>query len=70
MTAPTATRLLDNYVAGAWTPASADAEALDVTNPATGDVLARVRRGARIAVALPRKRPADDVGRVDLAIRG
>jgi malonate-semialdehyde dehydrogenase (acetylating)/methylmalonate-semialdehyde dehydrogenase len=42
MTAPTATRLLDNYVAGAWTPASADAEALDVTNPATGDVLARV----------------------------
>jgi malonate-semialdehyde dehydrogenase (acetylating)/methylmalonate-semialdehyde dehydrogenase len=42
MTAPTATRLIDNYVDGAWTPASADAEALDVTNPATGDVLARV----------------------------
>jgi malonate-semialdehyde dehydrogenase (acetylating)/methylmalonate-semialdehyde dehydrogenase len=42
MTAPTATRLLDNYVAGAWTPAAADAEALDVTNPATGEVLARV----------------------------
>jgi malonate-semialdehyde dehydrogenase (acetylating)/methylmalonate-semialdehyde dehydrogenase len=36
------TRLLDNYVAGRWTPASAAAEALDVTNPATGDVLARV----------------------------
>jgi malonate-semialdehyde dehydrogenase (acetylating) / methylmalonate-semialdehyde dehydrogenase len=42
MTAPTATRLLDNYVAGAWTPASSGAEALDVTNPASGDVLARV----------------------------
>jgi malonate-semialdehyde dehydrogenase (acetylating)/methylmalonate-semialdehyde dehydrogenase len=42
MTAPTATRLIDNYVAGAWTPAAADAEALDVTNPATGEVLARV----------------------------
>jgi malonate-semialdehyde dehydrogenase (acetylating)/methylmalonate-semialdehyde dehydrogenase len=42
MTAPTATRLLDNYIGGSWTPAAADAEALDVTNPATGDVLARV----------------------------
>jgi malonate-semialdehyde dehydrogenase (acetylating) / methylmalonate-semialdehyde dehydrogenase len=42
MTAPTATRVLDNYVAGAWTPAAADADALDVTNPATGEVLARV----------------------------
>src|SRR5688500_8628192 len=42
MTAPTATRLLENYVGGAWTPAAADAEALDVTNPATGEVLARV----------------------------
>jgi malonate-semialdehyde dehydrogenase (acetylating) / methylmalonate-semialdehyde dehydrogenase len=38
----TATRLLDNYVAGAWTPAQAASEALDVTNPATGEVLARV----------------------------
>jgi malonate-semialdehyde dehydrogenase (acetylating)/methylmalonate-semialdehyde dehydrogenase len=37
----TATRLLDNYVAGRWTPA-ASSEALDVTNPATGEVLARV----------------------------
>jgi malonate-semialdehyde dehydrogenase (acetylating)/methylmalonate-semialdehyde dehydrogenase len=37
----TATRVLDNYVAGAWTPASAH-EQLDVTNPATGEVLARV----------------------------
>src|SRR6185436_11046289 len=32
----------DNYVAGAWTPASAASEALDVTNPATGEALARV----------------------------
>jgi malonate-semialdehyde dehydrogenase (acetylating)/methylmalonate-semialdehyde dehydrogenase len=38
----TATRLLDNYIGGQWTPASAATEALDVTNPATGDVLARV----------------------------
>jgi malonate-semialdehyde dehydrogenase (acetylating)/methylmalonate-semialdehyde dehydrogenase len=41
MTAPTATRLLDNYVAGRWTPATA-ADALDVVNPATSEVLARV----------------------------
>jgi malonate-semialdehyde dehydrogenase (acetylating) / methylmalonate-semialdehyde dehydrogenase len=39
-TAPT-TRLLDNYIAGRWTPATAD-DALDVTNPATSEVLARV----------------------------
>src|ERR671933_2330951 len=38
----TATRLLDNYVAGAWTPASDASDALDVTNPATGELLARV----------------------------
>src|SRR3954467_8397564 len=38
----TATRLLDNYVSGAWTPATAAADALDVTNPATSEVLARV----------------------------
>src|SRR3954449_3157294 len=38
----TATRLLDNYVAGAWTPATGASEALDVTNPASGEVLARV----------------------------
>jgi malonate-semialdehyde dehydrogenase (acetylating)/methylmalonate-semialdehyde dehydrogenase len=34
-------RLIDNYVGGQWTPASGTDE-LDVTNPATGDVLARV----------------------------
>jgi len=37
----TATRLLDNYIAGRWTPATSGEE-LDVTNPATGEVLARV----------------------------
>src|SRR3954454_517677 len=36
----TATRLLDNYVGGAWTPATSR-EALDVTHPANGEVLAR-----------------------------
>jgi malonate-semialdehyde dehydrogenase (acetylating) / methylmalonate-semialdehyde dehydrogenase len=36
-----ATRVLDNYIGGAWTPAGAS-EQLDVTNPANGDVLARV----------------------------
>jgi malonate-semialdehyde dehydrogenase (acetylating) / methylmalonate-semialdehyde dehydrogenase len=40
--AVTATRLLDNYIAGRWTPAEDATEILDVTNPATGDVLARV----------------------------
>jgi malonate-semialdehyde dehydrogenase (acetylating) / methylmalonate-semialdehyde dehydrogenase len=38
----TATRLLDNYIAGRWTPARAATEVLDVTNPATGATLARV----------------------------
>jgi malonate-semialdehyde dehydrogenase (acetylating) / methylmalonate-semialdehyde dehydrogenase len=38
----TTTRLLDNYVAGRWTPAAAATGELDVTNPATGGVLARV----------------------------
>jgi malonate-semialdehyde dehydrogenase (acetylating) / methylmalonate-semialdehyde dehydrogenase len=37
----TSVRLIDNYVAGQWTPASGTDE-LDVTNPATGEVLARV----------------------------
>src|SRR5215210_8047408 len=34
-------RILDNYVGGSWTP-SGSPEQLDVTNPANGDVLARV----------------------------
>src|SRR5262245_60524369 len=39
---PPTTRVLDNYVAGAWTAPTAATDALDVTNPATGAVLARV----------------------------
>jgi malonate-semialdehyde dehydrogenase (acetylating) / methylmalonate-semialdehyde dehydrogenase len=72
MTAPTATRLLDNYIGGAWTPAASDADALDVTNPATGEVLARVPlsaagdldaavRAAR--AALPEWRAVSVIGR-------
>ena len=38
----TTTRLLDNYIGGEWTPATAATDVLDVTNPATGEVLARV----------------------------
>jgi malonate-semialdehyde dehydrogenase (acetylating) / methylmalonate-semialdehyde dehydrogenase len=38
----TATRLLDNYIDGEWTPARAATGVLDVTKPATGEVLARV----------------------------
>jgi malonate-semialdehyde dehydrogenase (acetylating)/methylmalonate-semialdehyde dehydrogenase len=38
----TATRLLDNYIDGEWTPAQAATGELDVLNPANGEVLARV----------------------------
>ncbi len=38
----TTTRLLENYIAGRWTPAAAATGELDVTNPATGEILARV----------------------------
>ena len=38
----TETRLLGNYIGGRWVPAGAESSALDVTNPATGEVLARV----------------------------
>jgi len=41
MTATT-TRLLDNYVNGTWTAATAATGELDVVNPASGEVLARV----------------------------
>jgi malonate-semialdehyde dehydrogenase (acetylating) / methylmalonate-semialdehyde dehydrogenase len=40
--AVTAIRLLDNYVDGEWTPARSATDVLDVVNPATGEVLARV----------------------------
>ncbi len=36
-----ATDVLDNYIGGRWTP-SASGELLDVTNPATGETIARV----------------------------
>src|SRR4051812_2831025 len=40
------TRVLGNYIGGAWVP-STGAEQLDVTNPATGEVLARVPLSGR-----------------------
>src|ERR1700759_253534 len=43
----TATRLLDNYIAGRWTPAQAATQVLDVTNPSTGETLARVPLSGR-----------------------
>ena len=41
VTAPT-TRLLENYVAGAWQPAAHATDELHVINPATGETIARV----------------------------
>jgi malonate-semialdehyde dehydrogenase (acetylating)/methylmalonate-semialdehyde dehydrogenase len=38
----TSTRLLDNYIGGEWTAATALTGELDVINPATGEALARV----------------------------
>ncbi len=38
----TSTRLLENYLGGAWTPAAHATGELDVINPATGEALARV----------------------------
>jgi malonate-semialdehyde dehydrogenase (acetylating) / methylmalonate-semialdehyde dehydrogenase len=68
----TATRLLDNYIAGRWVPAAAATDVLDVTNPATGETLARVPlsgwadlddavRAAR--EALPKWRAVSAIGR-------
>jgi malonate-semialdehyde dehydrogenase (acetylating) / methylmalonate-semialdehyde dehydrogenase len=68
----TATRLLDNYIAGRWTPATAATGVLDVSNPATGELLARVPlsgaadldaavRAAR--EALPEWRAVSTIGR-------
>ena len=63
----TATRLLDNYIAGRWTPAQAATEVLDVTNPATGETLARVpMSGAR----RPRRRRAGGARRAARVARG
>jgi malonate-semialdehyde dehydrogenase (acetylating) / methylmalonate-semialdehyde dehydrogenase len=71
MDVTTPTRLLDNYIGGAWTPATAG-DSLDVTNPATGEALARVPlssaadldaavRAAR--AALPEWRAVSTIGR-------
>jgi malonate-semialdehyde dehydrogenase (acetylating) / methylmalonate-semialdehyde dehydrogenase len=38
----TATRMLENYIGGQWTPASEPTDVLDVINPANGETLARV----------------------------
>jgi malonate-semialdehyde dehydrogenase (acetylating) / methylmalonate-semialdehyde dehydrogenase len=46
VTAPSQTRLLPNYVDGRWTEATGG-EALDVTDPATGETLARVPLSTR-----------------------
>src|SRR5215208_6764310 len=65
------TRLLDNYVAGRWTPPTGD-DALDVTNPATGETLARVPLSATADLdaavsaaraALPEWRAVSTIGR-------
>jgi malonate-semialdehyde dehydrogenase (acetylating) / methylmalonate-semialdehyde dehydrogenase len=75
MTTTTTTKLLDNYIAGRWTPARAASRELDVTNPATGETLARVPlsgaadlddavRAAR--AALPEWRAVSTIGRARL----
>src|SRR5215207_9225623 len=62
------TRLLDNYVAGRWTPATGD-DALDVTNPATGETLVRVPLSASadldaaVSAALPEWRAVSAIAR-------
>jgi malonate-semialdehyde dehydrogenase (acetylating)/methylmalonate-semialdehyde dehydrogenase len=65
------TRLLDNYVAGRWTPATGD-DALDVTNPATGEAIVRVPLSAAADLdaavaaaraALPEWRAVSAIGR-------
>jgi malonate-semialdehyde dehydrogenase (acetylating)/methylmalonate-semialdehyde dehydrogenase len=43
----TSVALLENYVAGRWVPASGATGELDVTNPATGETLARVPLSGR-----------------------
>ena len=52
-----ATRVLDNYIGGSWTPA-ASSDQLDVTNPATGEVLARVPLSSGPTSTRPYRPPA------------
>jgi malonate-semialdehyde dehydrogenase (acetylating) / methylmalonate-semialdehyde dehydrogenase len=68
----TETRLIDNYIAGAWTPAGAATGELDVTNPATGQAIARVPLSGRADLdaavtsaraALPEWRAVSTIGR-------
>jgi malonate-semialdehyde dehydrogenase (acetylating) / methylmalonate-semialdehyde dehydrogenase len=68
----TETRLIDNYIAGAWTPAAAATGELDVTNPATGRAIARVPLSGRADLdaavaaaraALPAWRAVSAIGR-------
>ncbi len=40
-------RVLNNYIAGAWVPAAAASGMLDVTNPSSGEVIARVPLSGR-----------------------
>jgi malonate-semialdehyde dehydrogenase (acetylating)/methylmalonate-semialdehyde dehydrogenase len=70
--ATTATRTLDNYLAGRWIAAQGAADALDVTNPATGETLARVPLSgasdldaavAAARAALPEWRAVSTIGR-------
>ncbi|HLY47828.1 MAG TPA: CoA-acylating methylmalonate-semialdehyde dehydrogenase [Solirubrobacteraceae bacterium] len=68
----TSVRTLDNYVGGQWVSAADPTDVLDVTNPATGEVLARVplsgRRDLDAAVqaaraALPQWRAVSTIAR-------
>jgi malonate-semialdehyde dehydrogenase (acetylating) / methylmalonate-semialdehyde dehydrogenase len=68
----TETRLIDNYIGGAWTPAAAATGELDVTNPATGQAIARVPLSGRADLdaavaaaraALPAWRAVSAIGR-------
>jgi malonate-semialdehyde dehydrogenase (acetylating)/methylmalonate-semialdehyde dehydrogenase len=73
--AVTATRTIDNYIAGAWTPAADATDALDVTNPATGETLARVPLSgaadldAAVAAARAALRPWREVSTIGRARR-
>src|ERR1700743_2753130 len=68
--AVTATRTLDNYIAGEWTPPADATDVLDVTNPATGETLARVPLSgwadldAAVTAARPRRRPWREVSTI------
>ena len=68
----TSTRLLDNYIGGSWTAAAHATGELDVTNPATGEALARVPLSGRgdldaavaaAHAALPAWRAVSTIGR-------